>query len=152
MGDWEDNRPSSRRYERGFDQRRDNRRERDTHFYKRSNTSSGDNWNNDSSTYNNSYRREYVRGSNDNSTNGLVMYVDTNNVGKIVGRGGSKIKALESESNARIKVSRILSQTIDVVKYVLRALCIVHHTILYLFIYLFIFRLTDSKKKMDRLL
>jgi hypothetical protein len=114
MADWQDNRPSSRRYDRGYDQRRDNRRERDTYFYKRSNTSSGDNFNNDSSTYNNdSHRREYVRTSNDNlnSTNGFVMYVDTNSIGKIVGRGGSKIKALESESNAKIKVSRILSQT-----------------------------------------
>ncbi|XP_012540510.1 probable ATP-dependent RNA helicase DDX43 [Monomorium pharaonis] len=108
---WDNDRMSSRRYDRGYDHRRDNRRERDTQFYRRSHKS-GDNWqDNASSTHNyenDSYRREHGRISNhsSNDTNGLVMYIDTNSIGRLVGRGGSKIKALESESNAKINIDR----------------------------------------------
>jgi hypothetical protein len=34
----------------------------------------------------------------------LIVTVDTHEVGRIIGRGGAKIKSLESESGARIKV------------------------------------------------
>lgn len=105
MGDrWENNRPSSRRYDRSYDHRREGRRERDSQIYRRSNRSYGDS---DSSTqnYDDSYRK-----TNDNSdgTNGLVMYIDTNSIGRLIGRGGSKIKALQEESNAKINVNKIL--------------------------------------------
>ncbi|XP_059147557.1 far upstream element-binding protein 3-like isoform X2 [Physella acuta] len=35
-----------------------------------------------------------------------TMMVESSNVGKIIGRGGSKIRDLEQDSNARIKISR----------------------------------------------
>ncbi|XP_005101546.1 protein BTR1 isoform X3 [Aplysia californica] len=35
-----------------------------------------------------------------------IMMVESANVGKIIGRGGSKIRDLEQDSNARIKISR----------------------------------------------
>jgi len=35
-----------------------------------------------------------------------IMMVESANVGKIIGRGGSKIRDLEHDSNARIKISR----------------------------------------------
>lgn len=109
MGDrWENNRSSSRRYDRSYDHRREGRRERDSQIYRRSNRSYGDNWNSDSSTQN--YDNDSYRKSNDNSdsTNGLVMYIDTNSIGRLIGKGGSKIKALQEESNAKISVNKIL--------------------------------------------
>lgn len=107
MGDsWEnDDRTSSRRYDRGYDQRRGNKRERDSQFYRRSNRSFGDN--NDSSrpNYNNDlYRRSDEKSD---STNGLVMYIDSSNIGRLIGRGGSKIKALQEDSGAKINVNKI---------------------------------------------
>lgn len=106
MGDrWENNR---RRFEPNYDQRREDRRERDNPFYRRSNRSFGDNWRNDSSTqnYNNdSYRK---RNDDSNGTNSFVMYIDTNSVGRVIGKGGSKIKALQEESNAMIKVDKTI--------------------------------------------
>lgn len=106
---WESDRTSSRRYDRSYDRRREGRRERDTQFYRRSNRSFGDNWNNDSSTRN--YNEDSYGKSNDNSggTNGLVIYIDSNSVGRLIGKGGSKIKALEEESRAKINVNKILS-------------------------------------------
>lgn len=95
----------SRRYDRGYDHRRENRRERDTQFYRRSHRP-GDNWGHDSSTQNyndNSYRRG---NDSSDSTNGLVMYIDTNSIGRLIGKGGSKIRALEDESSATIKIDR----------------------------------------------
>lgn len=38
--------------------------------------------------------------------NSSVMKVDSNSVGKIIGRGGSNIRNLEQQSNARIKIGR----------------------------------------------
>jgi len=104
---WENDRTSTRRYDRNYDQKRD-RRDRDTQFYRRSNRSSGDNWNDNSSTQN--YNNDSYKKSNDNlnRTNGLVMYIDSNNIGRLIGKGGSKIKALQEESHAMIKVSKIL--------------------------------------------
>lgn len=37
---------------------------------------------------------------------GCQMQVESGNVGRIIGRGGCKIRELEQESNARIKISR----------------------------------------------
>ncbi|XP_011637060.1 probable ATP-dependent RNA helicase DDX43 [Pogonomyrmex barbatus] len=106
MSGWESNRTSVRRYDRGYDHRRENRRERDSQFYRRSNRSFGDNWNNDSNTQNyhdNSYRKN---NENLDDANELVMYIDTNNIGRLIGRGGSKIKALQEESNAMINIDK----------------------------------------------
>lgn len=111
MGDrWEDNRTSSWRH----DNRREGRRERsDNQFYRRSNRSLGDTWNGDSSirNYNNDSYRKNTDSTNplDGMSNGLVMYIDTNNIGRLIGRGGSKIKALEEESHAKINVNKIMS-------------------------------------------
>uniref|UniRef100_A0A2C9L7A0 RNA helicase n=1 Tax=Biomphalaria glabrata TaxID=6526 RepID=A0A2C9L7A0_BIOGL len=38
--------------------------------------------------------------------NSTTMMVESSNVGKIIGRGGSRIRDLEQDSNARIKISR----------------------------------------------
>ncbi|TGZ47066.1 probable ATP-dependent RNA helicase DDX43 isoform X1 [Temnothorax longispinosus] len=106
---WDSNRTPSRRYERGYDQRREVRRERDNQFYRRSNRSSGDNWRDDSTQNysNDSYRRSNDGNSaSEGATNGLVMYIDTNNIGRVIGRGGTKIKALQDESQAKISIDR----------------------------------------------
>lgn len=113
MGDrWDDNGSSSRRYDRSFDQRREERRGRGSQFYRRSNRSFGNNWssNSNTQTYNNDSYRKSNNDDNgsDNGTNGLVMYIDTNSIGRLIGRGGSKIKALQDESSATINVNEIL--------------------------------------------
>ncbi|KYN40574.1 putative ATP-dependent RNA helicase DDX43 [Trachymyrmex septentrionalis] len=102
---WEsDNKTSSRRYDRGYDHRRGNRRERGSQFYRRSNRSFGDNNDSNKQSYNNdSYRKSDEKS---NSTNGLVMYIDSNNIGRLIGRGGSKIKALQEDSGARINIDK----------------------------------------------
>ncbi|KAG5339518.1 DDX43 helicase, partial [Acromyrmex charruanus] len=102
---WEsDNRTSSRRYDRGYDHRRGNRRERESQFYRRSNRSYGDNNDSSRQKYNNdSYRKSDEKSD---STNGLVMYIDSNNIGRLIGRGGSKIKALQEDSGARINIDK----------------------------------------------
>ncbi|KYM82907.1 putative ATP-dependent RNA helicase DDX43 [Atta colombica] len=106
---WEsDNRISSRRYDRGYDRgydhRRGNRRKRESQFYRRSNRSFEDN--NDSNRQN--YNNDSYRKSDEKSdiTNGLVMYIDSNNIGRLIGRGGSKIKALQEDSGARINIDK----------------------------------------------
>lgn len=35
----------------------------------------------------------------------ILIFIDTKNVGKLIGKGGSQIRALETESNAKITVS-----------------------------------------------
>lgn len=106
MNRWESDRMPSRRY----DYRRENRRERDSQLYRRSNRSFGDTlWGSDSSTqnYHDSYRKSNDGNKDLDNTNGLVMYIDTNSVGRLIGKGGNKIKALEEESHAKIKVNKI---------------------------------------------
>ncbi|XP_018359802.1 PREDICTED: probable ATP-dependent RNA helicase DDX43 isoform X1 [Trachymyrmex cornetzi] len=103
-----DSKTSSRRYDRGYDHRRGNRRERESQFYRRSNRSFGDNNDSSRQNYNNdSYRKSDEKSD---STNGLVMYIDSNNIGRLIGRGGSKIKALQEDSGARININRQYSE------------------------------------------
>lgn len=61
--------------------------------------------NNDNRSYRSGGLGEYSTNSHDETSGRLVIYVDSSKVGKIIGRGGSKIKALQDESNARINVS-----------------------------------------------
>lgn len=104
---WEGNRTSSERYDQNYDnwEERDRNR-RDNQFQRRYNRSSSDNWNSDlnTQTYSNSSRKRNIT-STSNDTNELIIYIDANNVGRLIGRGGSKIKALQDESNAKINVS-----------------------------------------------
>lgn len=49
--------------------------------------------------------RNTSRRNNRSNLEGLVIYVQNDNVRKLIGKGGTQIKALQTESNARIKVS-----------------------------------------------
>lgn len=101
---WESDNRTSRRYDRGYDHRRGNRRERESQFYRRSNRSFGDNNDSSRQKYNNdSYRKSDEKSD---GTNGLVMYIDSSNIGRLIGRGGSKIKALQEDSGARINIDK----------------------------------------------
>lgn len=104
---WGNNRTSSDRYDQNSrNWEGDDRNRRDAQFQRHYNRSN-DNWNNDltTQTYSNSSRKRSNNDSND--TNELVIYIDANNVGRLIGKGGSKIKALQDESNAKINVSNI---------------------------------------------
>jgi len=140
---------SSQRYDQNSSQRYDqnsrnwggtNRDRRDSQFQRHYNRSSSDNWNSDSNTqiYSNSSRKRSNDDSND--TNELVIYIDANNVGRLIGKGGSKIKALQDESNAKINVSNMNIYTYIYVKCNLTV------------ILLPLSRLTNNQVKMDRLL
>ncbi|KAL0129589.1 hypothetical protein PUN28_001690 [Cardiocondyla obscurior] len=99
------------KHDQNYDHRRENRRERDHQFYRRPNRF-GDNRDNTTSRHQN-FNNDSSRRSNNNSsnsTNGLVIYIDTSNIGKLIGRGGSKIKALQDESNAIIKIDKELCE------------------------------------------
>lgn len=101
----EDNRTSSDRYDQNYRTWEGNRDRRDNQFQSHYNRSSSDNWNSSNTqTYSNSSRKRSTDNSS-NNTNELVIYIDANNVGRLIGRGGSKIKALQDESNAKINVS-----------------------------------------------
>ncbi|XP_029178271.1 probable ATP-dependent RNA helicase DDX43 [Nylanderia fulva] len=108
---WEGNR-TSERYNQNYDnwEGRDRNR-RDNQFQRFSDRSSNDNWGVDSlsntQTYSNSSRkRNNDNNSYDTSSNELVIYIDPNNIGRLIGRGGSKIKALQDESNAKITIDK----------------------------------------------
>ncbi|KMQ88194.1 putative atp-dependent rna helicase ddx43-like protein [Lasius niger] len=105
---WEGNRTSSERYDQNSDnwEERDRNR-RDNQFQRRYNRSSNDNWNSDlnTQTFSNSSRKRNIT-STSNDTNELIIYIDANNVGRLIGRGGSKIKALQDESNAKINIDK----------------------------------------------
>jgi len=55
-------------------------------------------------------RRNDSRGGNFSSDQGndesIVMYIDSSNVGRVVGRGGSKIRELQDQSYARINIDK----------------------------------------------
>lgn len=102
----EDNRISSERYDQNYcNWEGNNRDRRDSQFQSHYNRSSSDNWNSSNTeTYSSSsYKRSTDNASN--NTNDLVMYIDANNVGRLIGRGGSKIKVLQDKSSAKINVS-----------------------------------------------
>lgn len=66
--------------------------------------STEDGWNNETN------RQNYDDVSCDSNnrldnTNDLLVYIDPNDIGRLVGRGGSKIRALEEESHAKIHVN-----------------------------------------------
>lgn len=102
----EDNRISSERYDQNYRNWEGNNRDRRvSQFLSRYNRSSNDNWNSSNTqTYSNSSRKRSTDNAS-NDTNEFVMYIDANNVGRLIGRGGSKIKALQDESSAKINVS-----------------------------------------------
>ncbi|CAG5132169.1 unnamed protein product [Candidula unifasciata] len=53
-----------------------------------------------------SYSSGYGRGQDDAGGSSTSMKVDSSCVGKIIGRGGTKIRELEQTCRARIKISR----------------------------------------------
>lgn len=103
MGDrWRDNRMSKRSHQY-YNNRGENRRERD-HEFQRYNRSLEEDCNKESSREN--YSDVSYNSSNYlSSTDALVMYIDPNDIGRLIGKGGSKIRALQDESNAKINVS-----------------------------------------------
>ncbi|XP_070158975.1 probable ATP-dependent RNA helicase DDX43 [Polyergus mexicanus] len=102
----EDNRTSSDRYDQNYRNWEGNRDRRDSQFQNYYNRSSSDNWNSSNTqTYSNSSRKRSTDNSS-NNTSELVIYIDANNVGRLIGRGGSKIKALQDESNAKINIDK----------------------------------------------
>ncbi|XP_072760670.1 probable ATP-dependent RNA helicase DDX43 isoform X2 [Anoplolepis gracilipes] len=107
---WEGNR-SSERYDQSYRNWEGNdRNRRDSQFQRYYNRSSNDNWDNsDTQTYSNSSRKRSTN-NNSNDTNELIIYIDANNVGRLIGRGGSKIKALQDESSAKINIDKQSSE------------------------------------------
>lgn len=106
---WEGNRrTSSERYDQNYEnwEGRDRNR-RDNQFQRHYDRSFNDNWSTDSNTqtYTNSSRKRNID-NNLCNTNELVIYIDSNNIGRLIGRGGSKIKALQDESNAKINIDK----------------------------------------------
>ncbi|XP_020298653.1 probable ATP-dependent RNA helicase DDX43 [Pseudomyrmex gracilis] len=53
------------------------------------------------------------RRNNRSNLEGLVIYVKNDNVRKLIGKGGTQIKALQTESNARIKVESVPVDEMD---------------------------------------
>lgn len=108
---WDNSRTSSERYDQNsHNWEESDRNRRDGQFQRHYNRSSSDNWNSDSNTHTQTYSNSSRKRSNNNSsndTNELVIHIDANNVGRLIGKGGSKIKALQDESNAKINVSNI---------------------------------------------
>lgn len=67
--------------------------------------------------------RNFDRGNQNRNNDGTndekkIIQVETNQVGRIIGRGGSKIKQLEQDSGARITVISFISVLIDLKWYV----------------------------------
>lgn len=106
---------SQRYHNRSFDNSWNNQQEwdksRDSTYS--SHNLSQENWDdpqeyNEPSTYHRSERRyDQKRDMRNRSqlVEGLVIYVHNDHIRKLIGKGGSQIKSLEAESNARIKVS-----------------------------------------------
>lgn len=104
---------SQRYHNRFFDNSWNNQQEwdkpRDSTYS--SHNLSQENWDdpqeyNEPSTYRSERRYDQKRDMRNRSQlEGLVIYVHNDHVRKLIGKGGSQIKSLEAESNARIKVS-----------------------------------------------
>lgn len=72
-----------------------------------SNNSSQTNENNFGSKadrYQQDSRRDFTRGSTDSNEDKSTFYVETSKLGKLIGRGGCKIRELQDQSGARVEV------------------------------------------------
>lgn len=50
----------------------------------------------------------YGRGNRDEGTSTTSLYINSSDVGRIIGKGGSKIRELENDSGAEIKVNIVI--------------------------------------------
>lgn len=92
---------SYRQDKRQYDDHQD-RRERD-YMSQRRDRFSENTWNNDLNVQN--YNRDSNNETVKNTSAGTMIFVQQRDLGKIIGRGGSQIKALEEETNTKINVS-----------------------------------------------
>lgn len=80
----------------------------DTNWRERGNDNGGDRRNNGGDR---DYRRNFQR---EETGNKKIIYVPSNKVGRIIGKGGTKIRDIQYESNARVKIGESGSNETDV--------------------------------------
>lgn len=54
-------------------------------------------------------RRDFKRGSTNDQEEKSTFYLETSKIGKLIGRGGSKIRELQEQSGARLEVRNYFS-------------------------------------------
>lgn len=94
MSDWDDDEPQPARKVA-------------THTFRNSNQN-GDDWDDESTSYQNTSRYSGNNGNNDQQYDQITFTISKSNVGLVIGRGGSKIKELENRYSVKLNISKCI--------------------------------------------